>query len=151
MNAIDRQRQKAIVRARQRRRKQAFSLTDLLMAIAIMGTLSAIGTERYGAYIAQSRRAEAYAAIDALWNAQEAFYAEHGVYNPDLRTIGFRLNQGQYVNGAPNQYQGKYYTYVVTVHPYGFQEWMVRATGNVDGDDYDDILVGGNIQTFTVN
>ncbi len=127
-----------------------------MLAVTILGILAAIGTERYSAYVAQTRRAEAYAAIDAIWNAQEAFYAEHGVYNPNLRAIGFRLDQGSYDPVAPNQYVGKYYHYVVSVNPYTAQEWMVRATSgaggarDIDGDAFPDILVSGNLKSFSV-
>lgn len=145
------------MRLRQKRRQQAaFTIVELMLAVTIVAILAAIGTERYSAYIAQTRRSEAYAAIEALWNAQEAFYAENGVYIPDLRTIGFKLDQGNYVPGFPNQYQGKYYLYVVEVHPHTAQEWMVRATSgaggtqDIDGDDYADVLVSGNIKNFNL-
>lgn len=136
-----------------RQRQAAFTIIDLMLAVTILGILAAIGTQRYSAYIAQSKRTEAYAAIDALWNAQEAFYAENGVYNPNLLTIGFGMDQGDFQGDlvAMNEFRSKYYTYVVSVDPNTAQEWMVRATSeNLDGDDFPDIIVGGNFSNFTV-
>ena len=147
---MDRQRHQRRHVSSVRRRKLAdgFTLIELMIVISIVGILAAIGIEKYTAFLNEAKRSEAMAAIDTLWGAEEALFAETGHYTASFNDLSFRLDNGQIVAGAPNQYQGKLYRYVLTIAGDG-QQWMVRATGDIDGDIQEDIIVGGNFTDFT--
>lgn len=69
--------------------QQGFSLVELMIVVAIIGLLSAIGVPQYQKFQARSRQSEAKAALGALYSAEQSFIAEWNLYSIDLRNIGF--------------------------------------------------------------
>ncbi|WP_166838982.1 type IV pilin protein [Rheinheimera pleomorphica] len=70
------------------RTKQGFSLTELLIVLAIIGILVALCYPSYQQYVLRSYRTEATTALLQLANAQEHYLADHGSYAADLAELG---------------------------------------------------------------
>lgn len=68
---------------------QGFSLVELMIVVAIIGLLSAIGVPQYQKFQARARQSEAKAALGALYSAESSFQAEWNQFSVDLRNIGF--------------------------------------------------------------
>lgn len=128
------------MRSRRTSRRSGFSLIELLIAVSIIATLSIIGIQQYGLYLARSRRPEAELALAALWDAQKHFYADHGEYASSWSQLNFTMNQGQRV--SETEYRGGEYTLQLS-RPNGPQSWYCVATGNIDGDAWLDVLITG--------
>lgn len=66
----------------QRKRHSGFTLVELMIAVAILGILTAIAIPNYQNSITKSRRAGAKAALLDLSSFMERLYTETGCYNP---------------------------------------------------------------------
>lgn len=64
----------------QHRNQSAFTLIELIIAIAIIGILAAIAIPSYTSYLEKSRMSEANRNIAALKQAQEEYYLENNAY-----------------------------------------------------------------------
>ena len=67
---------------------QGFSLTELLIVLAIIGILAALCYPSYQQYVLRSYRTEATTTLLQLANAQEHYLADHGSYAADLAALG---------------------------------------------------------------
>lgn len=78
-----------------------FSLVELMIVVAIIGLLAAIGIPQYQKFQARARQTEAKAQLSALFTAEKAFQGEWGSYSNDLANIGFAVEgqQLRYVTG----------------------------------------------------
>lgn len=61
-------------------KRRGFTLTELLIVIAVVGILAAIAIPVYNNYLVRARRADAKTALEQLRAAQEMFRAERGRY-----------------------------------------------------------------------
>lgn len=68
---------------------KGFSLVELMIVVAIIGLLAAIGVPQYAKFQARARQSEAKAALGALYSSQQAFFQEWNCYSSDLRNVGF--------------------------------------------------------------
>lgn len=68
---------------------KGFSLVELMIVVAIIGLLAAIGVPQYSKFQARARQSEAKAALGALYSAEQAFFQEWNQYSVNLRNIGF--------------------------------------------------------------
>ena len=66
-----------------------FSLTELLIALAIVAILATITVPSYTGFVAKSRRADAMAALAQAQLAQERWRSGNSRYAPDLATLGW--------------------------------------------------------------
>ena len=71
-----------------KKRYGGFSLVELLVIIAILGTLAGIAIPAYNHYIELARIARAKIEIDMLQREIEEFYTENGVLPSTLNDIG---------------------------------------------------------------
>lgn len=68
---------------------KGFTLVELMLVVAIVGVLSAIGMAQYEHFVAKARQAEAKVALSAIYTSESAFFAENNAYTACLRQIGY--------------------------------------------------------------
>jgi type IV pilus assembly protein PilE len=61
-------------------KKNAFTLMELVIVIAIVGVLAAVALPSYNAYILKSHRADAYSSLLSLQMAQERYRMSNTTY-----------------------------------------------------------------------
>lgn len=69
---------------------KGFSLVELMVVVAIIGVLAAIGIPQISKYMARARQAEAKSNLASVYTANKAFFAEYGIYDNRFSLIGFR-------------------------------------------------------------
>lgn len=86
---------------------KGFSLVELMIVVAIIGLLAAIGVPQYQKFQARARTSEAKTALGALYSSEMSFFSEWNCYSSNLRNIGFGVT-GQnlryitgFTTGAP--------------------------------------------------
>lgn len=72
-----------------RKSQAGFSLIELMVVVAIIGILAAIGIPQYAKFQARARQSEAKTALSAIYQAEQSFQGEWGVFSADLAQIGY--------------------------------------------------------------
>lgn len=107
---------------KQKRRSQGITLIEILIALAIIGVIAAIGYPSYISYYAQSYRADVLREIARAVNRQESFYADQLTYTADMKELGYDTDP--YTSES-----GNYTIDVVTDSSTDLeQEFLIRAT-----------------------
>jgi len=100
-----------LIRGQSQKRERAFTLIELLLAAAIVGTLSAIGVPTYNGYIGNARNSSAAVDIQKIESGIIGFQAENGTFPNSLAQVGFANASDpwgrpyQYLNLGPNPKQ----------------------------------------------
>ena len=68
-----------------------FSVVELMVVVAIIGGLAAIGIPQYSKFQAKSRQSEAKLALAALFTAEESFRQEWNQFSVSLVNVGFSV------------------------------------------------------------
>lgn len=69
---------------------KGFSLVELMVVVAIIGVLAAVAIPNVSKYMAKARQSEAKVTLSSLYTANKAFFAEYGIYDPQLEVVGFQ-------------------------------------------------------------
>jgi Tfp pilus assembly protein PilE len=114
---------------------------DMMVVIVIMGVLGSLGFNQYSKYVARARRPEAVMVFRALAVAQREHMLTRGTFSGTFDALGFRVEGGQRI--SETEIQGRRYNYRL-IQDQGPRSWYCVATGNIDGDDFPDIIAASN-------
>jgi prepilin-type N-terminal cleavage/methylation domain-containing protein len=67
---------------------KAFSLTELMVVVAIIALLAVVSVPYYSSYLAKAKQTEVALNLASLHTAMQAYYAEHGTYTAVLMGEG---------------------------------------------------------------
>ena len=70
---------------------KGFSMIELMVVVAIIGVLAAIGIPQYSKFQAKARQSEAKLSLAALFTAEESFRQEWNQFSTNLNNIGFSV------------------------------------------------------------
>ena len=126
---------------RKRRGQSGYTLIDVMIVTLIIGVLGSLGFNQYGKYVARSRRPESVLTFRAFAAAQREYLLTHGYYAGTFPALGFTVEGGALV--SPTELQGRKYNYRL-IQDDGPRSWYVVATGNIDGDDFIDVIGASN-------
>ena len=84
-----------------RSNNKAFSMIELMVVVAIIGVLAAIGIPEYSKFQAKARQSEAKLSLAALFTAEESFRQQWNSFTVDLFNAGFSVQGARlrYVTG----------------------------------------------------
>ena len=78
-------------------------MVELMVVVAIIGTLSAIAVPQYRKYTSRARQSEAKVALAMVFDAEWAFYSAQGSFTACLAKAGVRLeSQKRYYTVGPS-------------------------------------------------
>lgn len=73
-------------------RQSGVTLMELLVAVAIIGILSAVAYPSYTQYVTRTNRAAAQSVLLQVADRQEQFFADNKTYASDLTDLGYASN-----------------------------------------------------------
>lgn len=106
-------------------KKTAFTLTELLIAMAILAILASFAVPSYSRYVARSRQQDAKSQLMAIRQAQEIYRLQYGGYTDNTALLSGWL-------GTLNRY-------AFSVIAADSTTFAACATGNIDGDATKDV------------
>ncbi|MBL7955928.1 MAG: prepilin-type N-terminal cleavage/methylation domain-containing protein [Flavobacteriales bacterium] len=112
--------------ARRTHRLPAFTLTELLIALVIVGVLVYLALPDYSQVVANAKATEAKLQLEHLYSLETTHFYERSSYNADLQAIGFQHQRTVQEGGNAN-----YRIEVVSASPSAF---LARATALADFD-----------------
>ncbi len=73
------------------RNQRGFSLTELMIVVAIIGILAVIAIPNFLKYQARAKQSEAKNNLVAIHTSELAYFAENNKYSDDFNAIGFAV------------------------------------------------------------
>ncbi len=118
--------------------QRGFSLTELMIVVAIIGILATIAIPNFLKYQARAKQTEAKSNLVALHTAEISYFAENNGYIDDFNAIGFG------VSGSSQRYYYELGSATLGTLPPGCTAsdldvatptgFTAVAIGNIDGD-----------------
>ncbi len=137
--------------------QKGFSLTELMIVVAIIGILATIAIPNFLRYQAKAKQTEAKSNLVAIHTAEIAYFAENNGYIDDFNAIGFAMS------GSSQRYFYKVGNANLGTLPPGCTDpnldsvsalgFTAVAIGNIDGDATCDVwtINEGKIITNVTN
>ena len=127
--------------------KKGYSLIEIMVVIALIGSLLMIAVPKYKSFIAKTRRTEAQVNLHSIYAAEQAFWAENGRYSANLAEIGWRpegkikYSYGFTGSEGVNNFRGSLKSSSIPEYCQATQDtFVVSAIADIDGDGKFDIL-----------
>jgi len=99
--------------------KKAFTLTELLVVIILVGILASLAIPRIGGSVDKAMETEAKVALRQVQELQKIYYLEHKTYSTDLAAIDF--SQEDTVADDPDDGTARYRIQIVSADSEGFR------------------------------
>lgn len=126
-----------------KRRMRGVTLMELLVVIAVLGTLAAIAVPSYRRYLIRSQRSEAKIALLQLQTAEEKYYLQNNAYTNDITGATNATPPGL---GMGSMTETRKYDLAVVTANNG-QTYTATATPRAGGGQADDV----QCLNFTIN
>ena len=111
-------------RARAPHPERGFTLTEIMIAVAIVGILAAIALPSYARHVEKARRTDATAFLSEVAGEQVRFFSENNAYAATMGELGYGTKAS---HPTP---EGHYTVSVVSV---GTRRFTLTATADPDG------------------
>jgi type IV pilus assembly protein PilE len=111
---------------RTRHRLKAFTLTELLIALVIVGILVYLALPDYSQVVSNAKATEAKLQLEHLYSLQTTHFYERSTYSADLSSLGFQQQRTVSEGGNAN--------YRIEVLSAAHDQFLARATALVDFD-----------------
>ena len=125
------------------RNRYGFSLTELMIVVAIIGILAVIAIPNFLKYQARAKQSEAKANLVAIHTSEMAHFAEKNAYVDDFNAIGFAVTGSSQLyyyelgrSSSGTLPPGCTASTLDNVSDTGF---TAAATANIDGDSTCDV------------
>lgn len=109
-----------------KKKMQSFSLTELLIALAIVGILVLIALPRLMPVVNEAKATEAKMQLKHVETLESRYFMIHSKYSPDLEDIGFEQEKLTTDGGQAN--------YLIEIVETSSNSFKARATSVVDFD-----------------
>jgi prepilin-type N-terminal cleavage/methylation domain-containing protein len=123
--------------------QRGFSLTELMIVVAIIGILAAIAIPNFMRYQARAKQSEAKSNLVAIHTGEIAYFAENNGYIDDFNAIGFAVtgSSQRYYYELGNSSSGTLPPGCTasTLDSVSASGFTAVATGNIDGDPTCDV------------
>ena len=103
--------------------KKAFTLTELLVVIILVGILASIAIPRFGRSTDKAMESEAVMALRQVQELQKIYYLEHKTFTQDLKAIDFE--QEATVTADPENGTARY---EITIESADTEDFLAVAT-----------------------
>ncbi|MDT7043543.1 type IV pilin protein [Candidatus Nitronereus thalassa] len=123
--------------------QRGFSLTELMIVVAIIGILAAIAIPNFMRYQARAKQSEAKSNLVAIHTGEIAYFAENNSYIDDFNAIGFAVtgSSQRYYYELGNTSSGTLPPGCTasTLDNVSTSGFTAVAIGNIDGDPTCDV------------
>lgn len=104
----------------------AFTLTELLLVLAIIGILVLIALPDQSSVVSKAKAVEAKLQLEHAFALEKTYFFEHSQYSNDLKSIGYEARPLVQNGGAAN--------YRIAIVSADYSSFVIRATAVVDFD-----------------